>query len=444
MLKSTNPDSSLRILRCIIHTGGEFEVHLVSVEMEVTHESPQRESSPENDDCSTTTNSNCEGPLNVFSADTGKVEDIYVLTDEVLGRGGNAVVFKCYDRETNSEHACKRFTKTRDPHHLKAIDDEVTIMIALYERPHIVTIHDIFEDADFVYIVMEHCAGGSLWDLVKRQRQQGLSETEVAVMMLQVMEALDKCASKGVVHRDIKPENILLTQSYTNMNPENERTTIGIKVCDFGLSTFIQPIELLDEPLGTPAYTAPEVLLECYDCRADVWSAGCTMYFLLCGQQPFEGAVTAISNFENMDRRKLLTAHAEFERAKFVIPSSEFWDGVSEGAKDILSRMLTMEVSERLTVKEFKEHPWVTEQMKKFHGTKEQEIIEMQTSEDEAEYESKTQDASEKHEIVNENEEQHMLQKRKERDLDEVEQEEKRHHIIDGNTKQGQLGCMLM
>lgn len=411
--------------------------------MKMTHELPQLESSPEND-CSTTTNSDFDGPLNVFSADTGNVEDIYILTDEVLGRGGNAVVFKCYDRETNSEHACKRFTKTRDAHHLKAIDEEVVIMMALRECPHIVTIHDIFEDADFVYIVMEHCAGGSLWDLVKRRCQQGLTETEVAVMMLQVMEALDECESKGVVHRDIKPENILLTQPYTRMNPKNEKMPIGIKVCDFGLSTFIQPIELLSDPLGTPAYTAPEVLHECYDCRADVWSAGCTMYFLLCGRQPFEGAVTAISNFENMDRRKLLTAHTEFERDKFVIPSSKFWDGVSEGAKDILSQMLTMKVSERLTVKEFKEHPWVTEQMKIFHGTEEQEISEMQTSVDEAEYESKRRDASKKHEIIIEDEEQHMLQKRKERELDEVEQERKRHHVIDGNTKQGQRGCRLM
>ena len=397
--------------------------------MEMTHESPQLESSPEND-CSTTTNSDSDGPLNVFSADTGNVEDIYILTDEVLGRGGNAVVFKCYDRETNSEHACKRFTKTRDAQYLKVIDEEVMIMMALRGRPHIVTIHDIFEDADFVYIVMEHCAGGSLWDLIKRRRQQGISETEVAVMMLQVMEALDECESKGVVHRDIKPENILLTQPYTSINPKNEKMPIGIKVCDFGLSTFIQPIELLSDPLGTPAYTAPEVLHECYDCRADIWSAGCTMYFLLCGQQPFEGAVTAISNFENMDRRKLLTAHTEFERDKFVIPSSKFWDGVSEGAKDILSQMLTMKVSERLTVKEFKEHPWVTEQMKIFHGTEEQDISEMQTSGNEAEYESKRQDASKEHEIIIEDEEQHMLQKRKERELDEVEQERKRHHVI--------------
>ena len=397
--------------------------------MEMTHESPQLESSPEND-CSTTTNSDSDGPLYVFSADTGNVEDIYILTDEVLGRGGNAVVFKCYDRETNSEHACKRFTKTRDAQYLKVIDEEVMIMMALRGRPHIVTIHDIFEDADFVYIVMEHCAGGSLWDLIKRRRQQGISETEVAVMMLQVMEALDECESKGVVHRDIKPENILLTQPYTSINPKNEKMPIGIKVCDFGLSTFIQPIELLSDPLGTPAYTAPEVLHECYDCRADIWSAGCTMYFLLCGQQPFEGAVTAISNFENMDRRKLLTAHTEFERDKFVIPSSKFWDGVSEGAKDILSQMLTMKVSERLTVKEFKEHPWVTEQMKIFHGTEEQDISEMQTSGNEAEYESKRQDASKEHEIIIDDEEQHMLQKRKERELDEVEQERKRHHVI--------------
>lgn len=358
--------------------------------MEDMHKAPQWGSSPEHN---SSTNSNSSGPLNVFSEDTGRVEDEYIVTNKVLGRGGNAVVFECFHRKTSSEHACKRITKTGDRQHLKVIDEEVTIMMVMQQHPHIVAIHDIFEDTNFVYIIMERCVGGSLWDLIRQRRQQGLSEAEVAVIMRQVMEALGECESKGIVHRDIKPENILLTQPYTKSNRRHEKMPLEIKVCDFGLSSFIRPIELLDDPMGTPAYTAPEVLHECYDCRADVWSAGCTMYFLMCGQQPFEEAVTAISDFENLDTRRLLTAHTEFERDKFVVPSSKFWDGVSDGAKDILSRMLTMKVSERLTVKEFKEHPWVTEQMKMFQGTKEQVISEMQTSGGKAEHESKRQDA---------------------------------------------------
>jgi calcium-dependent protein kinase len=80
------------------------------------------------------------------------------------------------------------------------------------------------------------------------------------------------CHRKGVVHRDLKPENLLL---------ESHSETANIKVIDFGTSVLIDPKKVLKQRLGTPYYTAPEVLTKTYNEKCDVWSCGVIMYIML-------------------------------------------------------------------------------------------------------------------------------------------------------------------
>ena len=86
------------------------------------------------------------------------------------------------------------------------------------------------------------------------------------------------------MHRDIKLENILVTR-------KNKRSSeITAKLVDFGLSKMIGPGEKANEPFGTLGYVAPEVIKNMnYSNKCDVWSLGCIMYALICGQLPFDG-----------------------------------------------------------------------------------------------------------------------------------------------------------
>lgn len=100
--------------------------------------------------------------------------------------------------------------------------------------------------------------------------------------MRQLLSAITYCHSKGIVHRDLKPENILIDSVLKDGK-------ITIKVIDFGAALFIAPHGIISETLGTPYYIAPEVLLENYNEKCDVWSIGVILYILLCGSPPFNG-----------------------------------------------------------------------------------------------------------------------------------------------------------
>ncbi|CAN1331950.1 Serine/threonine-protein kinase PEPKR2 [Linum perenne] len=142
------------------------------------------------------------------------------------------------------------------------------------------------------------------------------------------MLVIKYCHEMGVVHRDIKPENILIVSSGK------------IKLADFGLAMRISngECQTLSGLAGSPAYVAPEVLQEDYSEKVDIWSAGVLLHALLAGVLPFKGD-SLESVFEAIKTVKL-DFHAGV------------WESVSKPARDLLARMLTRDVSARITADE--------------------------------------------------------------------------------------------
>lgn len=113
---------------------------------------------------------------------------------------------------TGSRAACKRICKARlqQKGQLKQIDAEIIIMHHLIGHPNVVGIKEVYEDADYVYIVMDLCKGGSLYHAIVKTKRY--TERMVAAYVRNIIQVLVHCRTMGVVHRDIKPDNFLLCE----------------------------------------------------------------------------------------------------------------------------------------------------------------------------------------------------------------------------------------
>lgn len=152
---------------------------------------------------------------------------------------------------------------------------EVSILEKIH-HDNIVKLYETFETSKHLVFVMELCTGGDLLSYVRRRRK--LKEPYAKVIFKQIIEGLEYCHSKRILHRDVKLENILLNQDGV------------VKVCDFGVSRIMQEGEILTDQCGTPAYIAPEILLDkgYKNFTVDIWSAGVVLYAMLYGTIPFK------------------------------------------------------------------------------------------------------------------------------------------------------------
>jgi len=262
-----------------------------------------------------------------------KIEDIYTFSasKDVLGTGSYGAVFKGIHKISKAPRAIKAIAKSKvkNPSSFK---NEIEIMKKL-DHPNIIKLYEIFEDSRYVYLVMEVCSGGELFERITAKGH--FSEAEACDVFNQIMHALYYCHSFNICHRDLKPENFL----YLNGADDSP-----LKVIDFGLSKISQANNVMTTRAGTPYYIAPEVLQGKYDQSCDIWSAGVILYILLCGYPPFYG---------DSDRQILESV----KKGKFAFDGEE-WDGVSKEAKDLITKMITLP-TKRLTAAQVLEHPWM-------------------------------------------------------------------------------------
>ncbi|KAL5704430.1 hypothetical protein ACHQM5_022864 [Ranunculus cassubicifolius] len=251
------------------------------------------------------------------------IEQSYTFGKKI-GIGSYGCVRICKNKKLDKQFACKTITKAD-----ACFRNEVEIMKHLNGgHPGIVSLKDFYEDSQSFHLVMEFCSLGHL----KRKR---LSERKAACLIKDLMSAVKYCHEKGVVHRDIKPENVLFTESKT------------LKLADFGEACrYFEGKKLMAE-VGTPAYTAPEVLSgRGYTDKVDIWSAGVVLYELLTGEVPFEGDSFEVVSQEMRKKRLDLTTGR--------------WKYISPPARDLVGKMLCAEVSLRLSADQVLNHPWIS------------------------------------------------------------------------------------
>ena len=256
--------------------------------------------------------------------------DEYELKEK-LGEGAYGCVYKVQQKYTNYLRAVKAIKK-------KNVDssefyNEIEVLKAL-DHPNIIKLFDCYQDKSYFYMVEEYCSGGDLFDYI--QKEKFFTERKAGTIFNQLLSAVNHLHKKKIVHRDLKPENIVLI--------ETKNKDVFIKLIDFGTSITIKGKNLTQE-LGTIYYIAPEVFMNNYNEKADIWSCGIILYTMLCGHPPFCG------NKENTIKSKIL-------HSKLVFPSKEF-KSVSKEAIEYIKHLLSYNPEERPSAEEALNNKWL-------------------------------------------------------------------------------------
>lgn len=197
---------------------------------------------------------------------------------ELIGIGGMANVYRCYDTIDDREVAIK-ILKDEYLNNLEFIRrfKNESKAIAVLSHPNIVKVFDVSFGDMIQYIVMEYIDGITLKEYI--QQQGVLTWKETVHLISQVLAALSHAHSKGVVHRDVKPQNMMLLSDGT------------IKVTDFGIARFSNNTKTMTEQaIGSVHYIAPEQAKgDITDGRTDIYSLGVMMYEMLTGKLPYDG-----------------------------------------------------------------------------------------------------------------------------------------------------------
>lgn len=257
------------------------------------------------------------------------VLDYYRLM-KMIGKGAFGIVYLGIHLLTGLPVAIKAIDKKymQDENSKQKVLQEVAILKQANHR-NIIQLLEMFENPTHLFIVLEYASQGDLYNFVKNKGKLG--EELAKKIFVQIVAGIKYCHQNQILHRDIKLDNILLDHNFV------------VKICDFGVSRFVEEGQVIKEQCGTPVYVAPEVITgkgyEGYD--SDIWSLGVVLFAILTGGVPFKA--TSIEELQ-----KVLSG-AQYTVPEFLTPE----------CKDLIKRMLTPDPHSRISIEQILSHKWL-------------------------------------------------------------------------------------
>lgn len=312
-----------------------------------------------------------------------------------LGHGAYGHVFKVQHKITKMFRSMKVIPKnnlkpgfTEDE-----IEQEINILKNL-DHPQIIKIYEVYSDDDSYYLINEFCSEGDLSE--KLSQMKCLPECIVKVLMFQIFSAVSYLHSRRIIHGDLKLENIMVDSTLPSSNKGTAKSFIScvkedanqislsrmnsqaseisengqvnyqmspnskmqfkkmknfdLKLIDFGCSKIFSKYKKnFEDTIGTLIYCSPEVLMNNYNEKCDIWSCGVIMYALLSGEFPF------IGKNEKEVIQKILNGKLEFTSPQFF--------SVSDQAKDLIEKCLEYNKNKRISITDALKHPFFTEDL---------------------------------------------------------------------------------
>ena len=257
---------------------------------------------------------------------------------KIIGQGHFGLALSVKNNATNQKMAVKIIKKKNfsDEYYLS----ETKILNKLnHER--IIKLYDVVDTQNYLFIFTELCSGGSLKDYIISKYNSNVNyfmkDSEVSLIIKNIMEGVGYLANNGIIHRDLKPENIMFRK-------ENDINSLVL--CDFGLAKENIGNSFLEKKCGTLIFMAPEVIMRRpYDSLVDIWSIGIIMYILESGgRHPFYNSA--------MRSRKFIDLINEKSQINFP-------DSFPEIARNFFLKLCKYEPFFRYDINRALNHPWI-------------------------------------------------------------------------------------
>ena len=199
----------------------------------------------------------------------GYFEERYKIIS-AIGEGGEGKIYKAHDLAVDRLVAIKEL-----PLHRKNKEEALkeARAIARISHPNVVSLYDVIEEDDRIYLIMEYVEGTTLREILDELHY--LDFQAALGIFIQTALAVEFAHNHGILHLDIKPENILVS-------PGGK-----VKLTDFGIARFISESYETERIMGSTHYLAPEALKGRYSIASDVFALGIVLYEMLAGENPF-------------------------------------------------------------------------------------------------------------------------------------------------------------
>ena len=250
---------------------------------------------------------------------------------ELVGQGNYGRVYKAIHKKTGKIYSAK-IAYIEKANEVESFKKEINIL-SQCNNQYIVHYYGSYIKGHQIWIILEFCDGGSLYELIKIL-PRNLNEEEIASLIHMILKGLIFLHENKKIHRDIKSENILLTHE-------------GIaKLADFGVSTqLMHSFSKKITKIGTPFYMSPEVIMQNkYDYKCDIWSLGITSIEMAEGEPPF----SKVKGYWVL--KKIITHPPK------GLKNKEKW---SKEFNDFVEKCLIYEPEKRPSAKELLEHPFI-------------------------------------------------------------------------------------
>lgn len=257
----------------------------------------------------------------------------------ILGHGAFAIVFRGREKVSKLPVAIKQINIKNTGGRLSVGKKEIDILKKL-KHTNIVQLHEVVEQSNFVFLVMEFCNGGDLGDYL--QARKTLSEDSIRHFANHIALGVRALQKLDIIHRDLKPQNLLLSYNPQLKNPPVVEITV--KIADFGFARHLSGGDMAATLCGSPLYMAPEVLLgRRYDSSADLWSVGTILYQCLAGEPPFSASNPS-------------TLRKKYHKDELIPKIPEY---ASQSISHLLNGLLKKLPKERMSFSEFFGHPFL-------------------------------------------------------------------------------------